>query len=155
MAGRWSRGAGERGASIVELAFIAPVLALIVMGVLDLARGYQLQIRLENAAREGAAFARVQPNDVSCPGDADIVGRVTAEEERIASQAGFRIVVLGEDAGGAMTVPVTGCGGTTVTSGERVRVEAIATFDVLTPMVERIVGSTIDISGAAEVEAQR
>lgn len=145
---------GERGASLLELAFIVPVLALVVMGTLDLVRGYRLQIELSNAAREGAAFAQLAPNDVSCsPGD-DITERVLAENADLSSLPGFEIAVFEEDGAGEPTVPVTGCGTGSASSGERVLVEVSADHQILTPMVERIVGSTIRITGASEVEVQ-
>ncbi|WP_436795572.1 TadE/TadG family type IV pilus assembly protein [Actinospongicola halichondriae] len=148
------RPGGERGASILELALITPVMALIVMGVLDLARGHQMQIGLTNAAREGAAYAQIAPNDVSCAGEDDIIDRVMGESGDLAGYAGLSVVVFAEDASGDLTVPVTGCGGSTASSGERVRVEVTATFDVITPMVERVVGGSIDLTGSSEIEVQ-
>lgn len=149
-----SRPGGDRGASILELALITPVMALIVMGVLDLARGYQMQIALTNAAREGAAFAQIAPNDVSCAAEDDVSDRVRAENADVAGFTDLTITVLAEDASGGLTVPVTGCSGGVASSGERVRVEVAATFNVITPMVERIVGSTITLRGTSEVEVQ-
>lgn len=144
----------ERGASILELALLAPVMVLIVMGVVDLARGYRMQIQLENAAREGAAFAQTQPNSVSCPDGDDIIERVVFEEAGVEALPDFRIEVWAEDDAGELTVPVTGCGGTTAAAGDRLLVAVSATFDVLTPMVERVVGSGIEITGAAEIGVQ-
>lgn len=144
----------ERGASIVELALIAPVMVLLVYGVTDLARGYDLQIELENAAREGAMYAQIAPNDVVCAGRDDITERVQDEKEGIVTVNSFEVKVWTEDAGGNMTVPVTGCGGTTVQSGDRVRVEVKGVFDVLTPPIERIAGPVIYITRKADVVAQ-
>jgi Flp pilus assembly protein TadG len=144
---------GERGASIVEFAILAPVMLLLVMGVIDLARGYQMQIRLENAAREGAAYAQLYPNRVVCDPGADIEDRVTAEQDG-SSLKNFDVTVLAEDAGGDLTVPVTGCNGTAADGSDRVRVEATATFEVLTPLVARAVGGEILITGSAEIEVQ-
>ncbi len=144
---------GERGASIVEFAVLAPVMVLIVMGVVDLARGYQMQIRLENAAREGAAYAERYPNDVSCAAANDITDRVIAEDG-VNTLPEFQVAVFAEDAGGTMTVPLTGCGGTTADSGDRVLVEVSGRFDILTPLVAQAVGGSIDITGSAEVKAR-
>lgn len=142
------------GSSIIELALIAPVMVLLVFGVLDLARGYRMQIRLESAAREGAAYAQVQPNRVAgCTNEQDIVSRVHAEDEGLISMP-IEVVVLTEDTSGAVVQPVFGCDGSHVTPGQRQRVEVSARFDVITPIVERIVGDTITITGAAEFEVQ-
>lgn len=146
--GRRSRS--ERGAAITEFALLAPVMVLLVMGVVDLARGYQMQIRLENAAREGAAFAQIYPNDVTCGLWGTIVEHALSEDVDMPGT----VRVFGEDASGNLTVSVTGCGSDVVESGERVLVEVSQSFDVITPMIEDIVGSEIRLTGSAEIEAQ-
>ena len=125
-------------------------MAMLVFGVVDLSRGYQLHIRAENAAREGAAFAQIYPTDVTCGDFGNITARAMSEDLEMAGT----VRVFGEDAGGDLTVPITGCGSDTVVSGERVLVEVSASFDVITPMIEDIVGSEIQLTGAAEIEAQ-
>ena len=145
----------DRGASLVELALIAPVMALIVMGVLDLSRAYRMQIRLENAAREGAAYAEKDPNRVGCAGTDDIPGRVISEDPSIASLPSFGVTVWTDTEGYRdFAVKITGCGGSLGDPDDRIRVDVKAKFDVITPMVERIVGNTIDVTGSAIVEAQ-
>ena len=130
-------------------------MVLLVMGVVDLARGYRMYIQLENAAREGAAYAQIAPNDVYCPAKDDITERAQDEEDGIVTIDGFTVNVYTQDAGGNMTVPVTGCGGSTVDAGDRVRVEVVGIFDVLTPMIERIAGPIIYIRGNSEIDVQR
>lgn len=150
------RPGGERGTSILELALLAPVMVLIVMGVLDLARGYQMQIRLENAAREGAAFAQLYPNNVSgCPETGDIETRVTDEDAGLASMEDFEVTVSKGD--GSPVSPDcdgTGPAAERIGPGARVRVEVSATFDVITPMVEHVVGSALELTGSSEVQVQ-
>ena len=41
----------QRGAAIIELALAAPILAAIVIGMSDLARGYSMKLMLEQAAQ--------------------------------------------------------------------------------------------------------
>ena len=41
----------ERGAAIIELAFVAPVIALMTVGVVDLSNGFNAKLRLEQAAQ--------------------------------------------------------------------------------------------------------
>ena len=43
----------ERGAVAVEFALLAPVLIMILMGIMEFGRAYNAQISLTNAAREG------------------------------------------------------------------------------------------------------
>lgn len=149
-----SRHHGTRGASILELAFIFPVLAVLVLGVLDLGRAYRLQIRLDGAAGAGATHAILHPNDVDCTGDDDIVGHAGGTDAKLPAEPDYAVRVLAEDGGGALTVPVTGCGGTEVETGERVRVEIDATLVILTPLIGSIVGDALSLTGSAEVEAQ-
>lgn len=137
----------------MELALIAPVMVLLVMGVLDLGRAYRMNIRLENAAREGAAFAQIFPNDVSCGAGGSIRDRVEIEEPALSSTPGWTIRVLGQDATDTF-VPMDGCTGTTASPGERVRVEVEARFDIMTPLVANVVGNSITLQGHAEVRVQ-
>ncbi|MFM8305044.1 MAG: TadE/TadG family type IV pilus assembly protein [Actinomycetota bacterium] len=44
----------ERGASIVEFALIVPIFLMILMGLVQFGRAYNVQISLTGAAREGA-----------------------------------------------------------------------------------------------------
>ncbi|MEO6580047.1 MAG: TadE/TadG family type IV pilus assembly protein [Sphingomicrobium sp.] len=41
----------DRGAAIIELAFIAPVIALMTVGVVDLSNGFGAKLRVEQAAQ--------------------------------------------------------------------------------------------------------
>jgi len=41
----------ERGAAIIELAIVAPVIALMTVGVVDLSNGFSSKLRLEQAAQ--------------------------------------------------------------------------------------------------------
>jgi Flp pilus assembly protein TadG len=51
---------GERGAAAVEFALILPVLILLVLGLIEFSRVYNIQISLSNAAREGARTMAVE-----------------------------------------------------------------------------------------------
>ena len=41
----------ERGAAIIELAFVAPVIALMTVGVVDLSNGFNSKLKVEQAAQ--------------------------------------------------------------------------------------------------------
>ena len=43
-------GRDQRGAAIIELAFVAPVIALMTVGVVDLSNGFSYKLRVEQAA---------------------------------------------------------------------------------------------------------
>jgi Flp pilus assembly protein TadG len=67
MAGRNKSNTRDRhkGQSFLELAIVLPLLLLVVFGVLDLGRVFFSTITLVNAAREGARYLTVYPDDVS------------------------------------------------------------------------------------------
>jgi Flp pilus assembly protein TadG len=43
-------GRDERGVSVIEMAFVAPVLAIFIVGVVDIGRGFSAKLTLEEAA---------------------------------------------------------------------------------------------------------
>jgi Flp pilus assembly protein TadG len=45
--------AAERGAVAVEFALLAPILVMLLLGIMEFARAYNVQVTLTNAAREG------------------------------------------------------------------------------------------------------
>ena len=45
--------ASERGAVAVEFAILAPLLIMLLLGIMEFGRAYNVQITLSNAAREG------------------------------------------------------------------------------------------------------
>jgi Flp pilus assembly protein TadG len=52
----------ERGAALVEMAFVLPILVALVMGIYEFGRGYHAKVELTGAVREGArAVALGQP----------------------------------------------------------------------------------------------
>jgi Flp pilus assembly protein TadG len=51
---------GERGASAVEFALVVPVLILLVLGIAEFGRGFQVQGTLSAAAREGVRLMALQ-----------------------------------------------------------------------------------------------
>jgi Flp pilus assembly protein TadG len=65
------RRRGERGAELIELAFVLPILLLVVSAIMDFGFLFQRYEVVTNAAREGARMASM-PNYT----DADIRARV-------------------------------------------------------------------------------
>jgi Flp pilus assembly protein TadG len=148
---------GDDGALLVELAFSAVVLLLIVFGVIDLGRSYALQNRLANASREGAAIAQFKPGNVNtgCASGSNIVDRASSEDSSLASSSGFKVTVAKQV--GASQVAFTGCGtpvGTTVSAGDTVVVTVKANFSVLTPIIASMVGNTMVVSKSTSVVVQ-
>ena len=57
--------AHERGANLVEAAFVVPFLLILLVGVVDLGRAYYTYLTIVNAAREGARWGVAHPTDTS------------------------------------------------------------------------------------------
>lgn len=51
----------DRGVSAVEFALIAPILILILVGILDLGRAVNAYVTVGNAAREGSHYLALHP----------------------------------------------------------------------------------------------
>ena len=59
---------GEEGVSVIEFALIAPLLILLVVGVLDVARAMNAVVLLGSASQEGAHAAVLNPAATIPPG---------------------------------------------------------------------------------------
>jgi len=57
------RYSSERGQTLVESSLVLGVLMMVLLGVFDLGRAFYAQNVIANAAREGARYAIVQPDD--------------------------------------------------------------------------------------------
>jgi len=68
-----TRGRGELAQSLVELAMVAPVLLIIVLGVIDYGRVYFSYVSVTNAARNGVDYAAL-----NCDPECDVEGIVSA-----------------------------------------------------------------------------
>jgi Flp pilus assembly protein TadG len=57
-----SKSVTERGAAAVEFALIVPILLVLIFGIVEFSRLYNVQLSLSNAAREGARTMAVENN---------------------------------------------------------------------------------------------
>ena len=102
---------GDRGAAAVEFALVMPLLLLLVFGIIDFGRAYNMQIMLTQAAREGVRVAALG----GTAGDA-----TTRTLNAAAPVTGI-------------TVGVTACP-TTVTPTSDAEVFAMRTYNYITPI---------------------
>jgi Flp pilus assembly protein TadG len=65
--GQARSGREERGAAVVEFAFVIPVLAALVFGIIEFGFAFNSQLEIRSASREGARLAVV---DNGCSGNA-------------------------------------------------------------------------------------
>jgi Flp pilus assembly protein TadG len=105
--------ATARGQALVELALVLPVILVLVVGMLEFARAWNLHQALTDATREGARRAAVADPKMN---DQD---SVRAAVWRGLSRAGYDPAA----AGGAYTVTITSSGGTWKQTGDNVTVD--------------------------------
>ena len=110
---------GETGAALVEAALIIPFLLLLVLGVVDLGRGFYDAAAVQEAAQEGVIYASFNPGDPT--------GAIARAEDAIQSP----------DFTGSVTV--------TCPATDQVTVTVSHTFSLITPLIGNIVGD-IDLT---------
>lgn len=121
LTGRARRRDGERGAAAVEFGLLLPILLLIVLGIAEFGRAYNVQVSLSAAAREGA---RVLALDI---GDADAATRDAAPSLD----------------SGAMGVTTSGC----AAPGGSATVTATYSLEPFTPLLGNFIGSPFELTG--------
>lgn len=55
----------ERGAVAVEFALLAPILVMMILGIMEFGRAYNAQVTLTNAAREGVRTMAINNSQAS------------------------------------------------------------------------------------------
>jgi len=150
------RSKARSGQGIVELALLMPLLALVLVGAIDLGRVYIDATRLNNAVKEAAAIGLYQQNqgainrrawrEVTDPttippkyllGPPGVVGDSTAQ---------FRVRLIQCSRGGAVIT----CDGTP-NPGDTLQVSAEYDFYPLTTMILRIFPNKLTISRTVKV----
>jgi Flp pilus assembly protein TadG len=78
----------RKGQSLVEFALVLPLVLLLVVGMLEFARAWNLHQVMTDAVREGARRA-VLANDPVCPGSSASMDSVKAPMWRYVAQSGY------------------------------------------------------------------
>ena len=134
--------------ALVEFALLLPFLAMLVFATVDVGRVYALQSRLKNASREGAAWAQLRPEEVTCSNG--IVERLKREDS-IGTADGFAVTVTNATNGTVLTgCPAAGA----PAAGQQLKVQVQANFKPVTFFITAITGDPIVVKGATEVEVQ-
>lgn len=68
----------ERGAVAVEFAIILPVFLLVVLGIVEFGRAFNIQVSLSEAARESARYAAVHCTEAGYDEDEALAAAVSA-----------------------------------------------------------------------------
>lgn len=145
------RGAGaRRGQSLVELALLLPILALLLIGALDLGRVFYAGVQLTNGVREGAFYGRMAPAMVGSddsPDPENIRFKVQDESELIILDADITVVCYQGPAIGSTTKRGDGsCAeASDVRSGDIIEVTARYQFRPITTQLIRLLPASYKI----------
>ena len=135
----------EQGAALVEFALVAPLLLVIVAGIVDFGFLFQRYEVVTNAAREGARLGSL-PGYVTCPSTAPAVdARVRAYVQQGLALTNPQMTVVMPTGAVVVScptivVPLQG-GGTTNVTTVAVQVTYTHNFIMLGPMLALINGS--------------
>jgi Flp pilus assembly protein TadG len=131
-AGRRGRLRSERGAELVEMAMVLPLLLLVSVSIFEFGRAYQTWLVLSNAAREGARVAILPDPTVS---DAQARARAYMEAGQLPNADTATITV---DRNASISI------GTGTASASLVTINYPFEFMVLQPVARLVVsGSTL------------
>ena len=138
-----SRAANERGAELIEFAFVLPLLLFVVIGIIDfgfLFRDYEI---LTNAAREGARLRSLADNYI----DDDVISRVDAYAD-----SGGLDPALVDTTVNAVDIPV----GAGTAAGYEVNVTYQHAFMFLGPIASFFGGSfgTVDLTATSTMRRE-
>jgi len=110
----------DRGQATVEFALILPLLVICVAGIVWVGQVMTMQVRLENAAREGARAAVVEPDAAASVATA--AARRTVPAAQVSTSVGGEFVEVTVTAR-VDGVPLIGVGARTLEAGAHMRRE--------------------------------
>ena len=85
---RLLRKRGEKGASLVEFAMVAPFLILLLFGIIEFAWVFATNLDVKHGAREGARITAVNTPDT---GNADLAAEICSRMELVGSNTATSI----------------------------------------------------------------
>ncbi len=115
----------DRGQATVEIALILPLLVLFLAGMVWVGQVMLMQIRIENAAREGARAAAVEPDAATAVAQTAVARSVDGASVSTSVESEFVVVTVTVDIDG---VPIINIGGRTLEADVVMRRE-----DILNP----------------------
>lgn len=138
------RSGDERGATLVEFAIVAPLLFLLLFGVIEFARLITTFVSVSTASREGARYATAVgpdaafgnvPRYINCAG---IENAVQAKIPAVAVGSGDITIEWDDGPGGTVVADCQGGTAPTISniqSGHRVVVTVERTFNAVAPII--------------------
>ena len=162
----------RRGQSLVELALLLPVLALIVLGTVDLGRAFFAYQRLTNAVMQGALYGShypAQATSTSTPTSADPYNIVYQVRQEGASSGGVSDSDLGITVTSASSSDILCYSGRTATlltngsyagdcskatTGDTLQVRGTYAFRPLATQLVGLVGASLTMRATVKVVIQ-
>ena len=123
----------RKGQGLVEFALILPILLLVLVGMLEFGRILFIYVNVSNAAREGARYGIVHPNDLG--GIQNHVTEYLTLVPAVAPDVSY-------DHGPGTSSFTDGSG---VTVGDRVGVRIEYTLEALTPLMQPFMSDGLDL----------
>lgn len=137
---------------MVEFALLLPALLLLLVVAIDFGRLFATYVAVNNAAREGAAFASAHPTFISSGDNADpenVTYRVRLEVTN-PSDARFTAITVAAPACNPAPCPaVIGTGG-----GSTIKITVQTSFGFFTPLVSSVFGGSLQLSASATAAIQ-
>lgn len=138
---------------MVEFALLLPALMLLLVVAVDFGRLFATYVAVNNAAREGAAFAAAHPTFVNSGDNPDPENVTYRARQEVAnpSDSRFTLVTVGTPVCNPSPCPtVLGTGG-----GATIKVTVNTNFTFFTPIVSAILGgSAFPLSASATAAIQ-
>ena len=122
---------------MVEFTLLFPVFLLLLLAAIDVGRLFFSEIALDNAAREGAAYAAANPTDTV--GIQNVISQETNSQAQAGPGAMAAPVVTCKDAGGSTISCASAAGG--AGSGSTVTVAVAQPFTFFTPLINGLFNS--------------
>lgn len=101
----WRRPARQEAQALVELAYVFPLLLLMLVGVVDFSRAFGYALQLNDAAFQGARLAALDPTATNADIEAAVRNDLAAQE--VASNATITVAPALRTSGQAVTVTVS------------------------------------------------
>ena len=138
---------------MVEFALLLPVLMLLLVVAVDFGRLFATYVAVNNAAREGAAYASAHPTFVTSGDNADPENVTYRARQEVTnpSDARFTLVTVGTPVCNPSPCPtVIGTGG-----GATIKVTVSTNFAFFTPIISALLGgSSLPLSASATAAIQ-
>lgn len=121
----------NRGTSIVEFAFILPLLLVLLMAIIELGAMFWVKLTMQHAVREGARYAVTGRIDLDPDPDEQLRPRAVAEKIKLSSLGLYDTVVTDLTVTDPDGNALAGFGG----PGETVVIRLQCSWPLLTPLV--------------------